>query len=219
MRTLVAAIGLVALAALCLARPQVARAECPYFVIPPATEAVRSAREVIVGTVVENVDGQLDDFRLRIDHVFRGQAQVGEVRRFSFLYPGWPPDRTDKGPVLTDQGEPFMPCEPIPGWKGNVIALALDALAPDGSTRYNAASWISGDLPVNWDLPRTTLAEVKRLAAMPATDTVAEPDPVSAVPADSRFGSLLLASGLGIGAMLAWRRTRAAQSLSGSRAR
>jgi hypothetical protein len=149
-----------------------ARAECPYFVIPPAPEAARSAREVVVGTVVENVGGQLYDFRLRIDHVLRGPAKVGDIRRFEFLYPGWPFARDGDGKVvLTDQGKPFAPCEAIPGWKGNVIALSLDALASDGETRYSAASWVSGDLPVNRDLPQTTLAEMERMAAMPQTDT------------------------------------------------
>lgn len=140
------------------------RAECPYSVVPPATDAARFAREVIVGTVVENVGGQLYDFRLRIDHVLRGSAEVGEIRRFEFLYPGWP---------LADVGDgtKMAPCEPIPGWNGNVIALSLDALAPDGKTRYNAASWISGDLPINHDLPRTTLAEMTSIAAMPQTDS------------------------------------------------
>jgi hypothetical protein len=147
------------------------RAECPYFVIPPAPEAARSAREVIVGTVVENVGDQLYDFRLRIDHVLRGPAKVGDIRRFTSLYPGWPFARDGNGKViLTDEGKPFAPCEPIP-WKGDVIALSLDAVAPNGKTRYNAASWISGDLPINRDLPRTTLAEMRRLAEMPQTDT------------------------------------------------
>jgi hypothetical protein len=125
---------------------------------------------VIVGTVVENVGGQLYDFRLRIDHVLRGSAKVGEVRRFEFLYPGWP---------LADVGDgtKMAPCEPIPCWNGNVIALSLDALAPDGKTRYNAASWISGDLPINHDLPRTTLAEMTSIAAMPQTDSAPSPTP------------------------------------------
>jgi hypothetical protein len=200
--------GLAALATLLLASPQVARAECPYFVIPPATDAVRSAREVIVGTVIENVGGQLFDFRLRIDHVLRGGAHVGEVRRFTFLYPGWPPARTDKGVILNGDGTPFMPCEPIPGSKGNVMVLALGALAPDGRTRYNGASWIAGRLPVNQDLPRTTLAEIKRLAAMPDTATAAEIEQLAAQPPGDRRPPLALGSALGLGAIVAWRRAR-----------
>ena len=150
-----------------LATPQAVRAECPYVVIPPATEAARTARQIIVGTVVENVNESVGDFRLRIHHVLRGPARVGDVRRFKAVFPGWPPSDFP----LPD-GRPFMPCEPIPGWKGNVIAFLLDALAPDGETRYNAASWINGRVPLNWEMPRTTLAEMRRLAALPPTDTV-----------------------------------------------
>jgi hypothetical protein len=155
------AFAVVALVA--LARPGLVQAECPYYPIPPATDAARSAREVIVGTVVENVDGQLYDFRLRIDHVLRGPAQVGVVRRFTFLFPGWP--------VVKSGGKLVPPCEPIPGWEGNVIAFSLNALASDGKTRYNAASWISGRLPIYRDVPRTTLARIREIAALPPTDT------------------------------------------------
>lgn len=139
-----------------------ARAECPYFVVPPATDAARSAREIVVGTVVENVGDQLYDFRLRIDRVLRGPATAGDVRRFDSLYPGWP--------LVEAGGTLIGPCEAIPGWRGNVIVLALDALAPDGKTRYNAASWISGVPLHRDDVPRTTLAEMEALAGMPRTD-------------------------------------------------
>ena len=159
-----------------LAGPAPASAECPYFPIPPATEAARSAREVIVGTVIENVGGDIFDFRVRIDHVLRGPASVGDVRRFEALYPGWPLTETSDGTLIA-------PCEPIPGSTGNVIAFALDALAPDGTTRYSAASWIAGDLTINRDVPRTTLAEMQRLAALPATDTT---DAVATVAAMDR---------------------------------
>ena len=157
----------------------VARAECPYFVIPPATDAAGSAREVVVGRVIENVGDQLFDFRLQIDHVLRGPANVGDVRRFDSLYPGWPL-------LELGDGTKIAPCEPIPGWEGNVIALSLDALAPDGMTRYNAASWISGDLPINRDLPRTTLPEMVRLSEMPPTDLA-----LSRAPVESRGPSLV----------------------------
>lgn len=169
--TLLACLGTVGLAG-------PARAECPYIVIPPATVAARSAREVIVGTVVENVGDQLYDFRLRIDHVLRGPAKVGDVRRFEFLYPGWPFDEANGKPIITDLGVPFAPCEPIPGWKGNVIALSLGALGTDGKTRYNAASWISGRLPIYEEVPRTTLLQMSHLAGLPQTDTARSPTPV-----------------------------------------
>ena len=184
--------GLAILAALVVAgagvalAPGTARAECPWFAIPPATEAVRSAREVIVGTVVENLDGSAFTFRLRVDHVLRGSARIGETRLIDQLYPGWPFAGVD------DQGRPWPPCEPIPGWKGNVIALALEALAPDGKTRYNAASWIEGRLPFNREVPRTTLGEMRQLAGLPSTDTAP-----STVPRDQRFSPApLIAIGL-----------------------
>jgi hypothetical protein len=162
-----------------------ARAECSHFVIPPATEAAPSAREVIVGTVIENVGGQLYDFRLRVDHVLRGPARVGDVRRFEFLFPGWP---------LADYGGTMAPpCEAIPGSKGNVMALSLDALAPDGKTRYNGASWILGSPHFSDDAPRTTLAEMLRLTGMPATDTV--PSTSSAHPGNAS-AALALVAGL-----------------------
>lgn len=206
--------GVTMWAALSLGSPGSARAECPYFPIPPATGAAGSARELIVGTVVANIDGQMNDFRLRVDLVLRGSARPGEMRHFNLLYPGWPPSTNPDGTVvLDDQGHPFMPCAPIPAWKGDVIVLALGALAPDGKTRYNAASWLSGDVPNYPDLPRSTLAEIKRLAAAPDTATLAASGQPSPGPGPGEIPLLLLASGLGIGAAVVWR--RAAESAMG----
>lgn len=162
---IVAAFGVFALVG--LARPIPVRAECPWFPVPPATDAARSAREVIVGTVIENIRDSPEDFRLRVDHVLRGSAQPGEVRRIKALYPGWPFARAEGGKL-------WPPCAPIPGWKGDVIAFSFDAVAPDGKTRYNAASWIRGYIPPyrRDDLSRTTLAEIRALSALPPTDTV-----------------------------------------------
>lgn len=182
----VVAIGLAVVGTFGLAEP--ARAECPYFPVPPATDAARSAREVIVGTVVENVGDQLYDFRLRVDHVLRGPAQVGDVRRFDFLFPNWPITEAS-------EGEAIAPCEAIPGWTGNVIALSLDAVAPDGRTRYHGASWIDGTPLHRDDVPRTTLAEIEAIAGMPPTDTA--PDVESARRARSGDGPpLALVGGL-----------------------
>lgn len=199
--------GLAATVALLLWGAGAARAECPYFVIPPATGAAGSARELLVGTVVENVGGQVADFRLRVDLVLRGSARAGEVRLVSQLYPGWPPGfNADGTVVLDDQGRPSMPCAPIRAWRGNVIALALGALAPDGRTRYNAASWISGDVPFETGLPRTTLAEIRRLAGVPDTAALARPDGARGGHGVDPLPPILLAAGLGIGAAIGWRR-------------
>lgn len=199
--------GLTAAAALLLCCVGAARAECPYFVIPPATQAAGSARDLLVGTVVDNPGGQVDDFTLRVDLVLRGTARVGEARPFSMLYPGWPPLTNADGTVSLDpQGRPFMPCAPIRAWKGDVIVLALNALAPDGRTRYNAASWISGGVPFETDLPRTTLGEIKRLAGIPDTATLAQPDRGPDGPGVDLLSPLLLGAGLGFGAVVGWRR-------------
>src|SRR5690349_19433451 len=129
-----------ALTLLAFASPASVHAECTYNVVPPATEAARAAREIIVGRVIENVDDYIYDFRIRIIHVLRGPSKVGDVRRFKAVYPGWPPSQYP----IPGTKKHYRPCSPIPGPKGDVIAFALDALAPDGETRYNAASWISG---------------------------------------------------------------------------
>lgn len=144
-----------------------AKAECPY--IPPyptVTEAARSAREIIVGTVIENVGGQTGDFRLRIDHVLRGSSTVGGIRRIKFLFPNWPQDTFDDGQTIAS-------CNMIAASTGDVIAMAFRALAPNGKTRYTAISWISGG-PENGDeFETTTLAKLQSLADLPQTDSAA----------------------------------------------
>jgi hypothetical protein len=146
-----------------------ALAECPYLPpYPAATEAAPSAQEIIVGTVIENVNGQYADFRLRIDHVIRGPARIGEVRRITSLFPGWPLARTTDGTVIA-------PCQPIYASAGDVVALALGAVAPDGRTRYNAVSWISGTAVLRQpgEFEVTTIARLKAAAQLPSTDTTA----------------------------------------------
>lgn len=108
--------------------------------------------------------------------------------------------------VLDDQGRPFMPCAPIPAWKGNVIVLALDALAPDHKTRYNAASWLSGDVPYQTSLPRTTLAEIERLAGVPDTATLVAPNEPTRSTGLDESRLLLLFAAIGAGALAGWRR-------------
>jgi hypothetical protein len=160
-----AAVALASSGAVSVSTP--ASAECPY--IPPypaVTEAAKSAREIIVGTVLENIGGQIYDFRLRVDHVLRGSSAPGEIRGIKFLYPKWPLDRATDGRLIA-------PCEAIAASPGNVIALAFDALAPDGKTRYNAVSWLSGtpefrSEPGQYEV--TTLSVLVALASLPATD-------------------------------------------------
>ena len=145
-----------------------ARAECTYVPpYPPVTEAARSAREIIVGTVIENVGGQAADFRLRIDHVLRGSSTVGDIRRITYLYPNWPQDTFADGQTIAS-------CTEIAASTGDVIAMAFRALAPDGKTRYTAISWISGKPAFNYDYERTTLVKLQALADLPQTDTAPE---------------------------------------------
>ena len=196
-----------ALAVALLGHPVAVLAECTYFPIPPATDAAASARELFVATVVENVGDQMTHYRVRIDMVLRGDAQPGDMQEFDALYPGWPPALNEDGSVATDEdGSPYLPCAPIPAWKGNVVVFALDALAPDGKTRYNAASWISGSLPFAVDTPRTTLGEIRRLAGVP--DTASSPPPRVGGAGGGWDPALpLLAGGAGlIGLVAGWQR-------------
>ena len=176
--------GALALAGAMLASEPV-RAECPYLPPdPPVTKAIPSARTILVGTVLEQAPGKHVAIRLRIDHVLRGRGEVGAIREFETLYANWPLAHLDDGTILA-------PCESMSAQAGDVIALALGALAPDGRTRYNALSWIIGRPPYyreTWET--TTLAELKRLADLPRTDTA--PDGSRVEPASRTAWFLLI---------------------------
>lgn len=212
-RRLTVTLGSVVLAAIgTFSTSSPAKAECPY--IPPyptVTEAARSAREIIVGTVIENVGGQFYDFRFRIDHVLRGPAHIGDIRRVMSLYPKWPLDTTADGRTIA-------PCDAIAATTGNVIALAYDALAPDGKTKYNAISWISGGPPFRDSFETTTLAKLRALADLPQTDSstesvgVMENAPSQAV---DQF-VVVVVTGVGAGlAILLWLKSRQPRVVSG----
>jgi hypothetical protein len=140
--------------------PAPARAECPN--IPPwpaLTEFGRSAREIVVGTVVGGGGSTFLEFR--VDRVLRGDGKVGEVRKLENLLPNWPPGSCTY--LLTDEGE--------------VIALGFDALAPDRRTRLNAAAWLKGSpdhYHIGGHAEVATLAEIEAVAAMPPTSTAPE---------------------------------------------
>ena len=152
-----------------------ALAECPYApTFPGALRAAPTAKELIVGTVTETVDGA-PAFRLRIDHVLRGDARVGDVREVRGLLAGWPIDHYANGSTSTN-------CTELMAGTGEVIAIAYDALAPDGKTRYNAAAWLSPKAAWMESVQHATLAELRAAAAgLPATDVPASagtPGPV-----------------------------------------
>ena len=173
-----------------------AKAECIYVPpYPPVTEAARSAREIIVGTVMENIGGQSADFRLRIDHVLRGSATVGDARRITFLYPNWPQDTTADGQTIAS-------CTEIAASRGDVIAMAFRALAPDGKTRYTAISWISGTPAFNYDFETTTLAKLRALADLPQTYTAAESVSVTKHAPTGGVDQIVVAAMIGVGAAL-----------------
>ena len=182
-----------------------AKAECPY--IPPyptATEAARSAREIIVGTVIENVGGQTADFRLRIDHVLRGSSTVGDIRRITYLYPNWPQDTFANGQTIAS-------CTVIAASTGSVIAMAFRALAPDGKTRYTGISWISGSPTFEYDFETITLARLQALADLPQTDTAPESIGVTKeAPPSSADGLAMVVLGVGA-ALLIMARLRSRQ--------
>jgi len=169
MRHVLAGFGAIALAtATVLSVASTARAECSYLPdYPPITAAMRSATEIIVGEVVERLDDSPGDFRLRINHVLRGGARVGDVRHIEYLYPKWPTITPSDGAVLES-------CTYLAARKGDLIAIAFGALANDGRTRYNAAGWLKG-VPRYWGgnvyAERTTLAKLEALAALPQSDS------------------------------------------------
>ena len=190
-------------------------AECTY--IPPwpaVTDAIRSARAVIVGTVVTDFDatdlglapGASRHQALRVTEVVRGDYKVGELVDIEYLDPNWPwSGSPDTAPIPSCNGGPGRP--------GDVIALALDAVQPaqrlaDGSfswwqprTPYNAVGVVEVGPQGLKEREAVTLAEVRRLAALPQTDTLAE------APRGGTTSPAILALLAGsIGAALAWRR-------------
>jgi len=190
-------------------------AECTY--IPPwpaVTDAIRSARSVIIGTVVTDFNvtdlgltqGTSRHLALRVTEVVRGDYKVGELVDIEYLDPNWPwSGSPDTAPIPSCNGGPGRP--------GDVIALALDAVQPaqrlaDGSfswwqprTPYNAVGVVEVGPQGLKEREAVTLAEVRRLAALPQTDTLAE------APRGGTTSPAILALLAGsIGAALAWRR-------------
>ena len=190
-------------------------AECTY--IPPwpaVTDAIRSARSVIIGTVVTDFNvtdlgltqGTSRHLALRVTEVVRGDYKVGELVDIEYLDPNWPwrgsPDTA-----------PIPSCNGGPGRPGDVIALALDAVQPAQRLTDGSFSWWQPRTPYNAvgvaevgpqglkEREAVTLAEVRRLAALPQTDTLAE------APRGGAASPVILAflAGL-IGAAFAWRR-------------
>lgn len=162
------AVALLALAA----AAQPVMAECPYVPdYPPVVPAIRTARNVIVGAVLDNPGGQIHDFHLRVDRVLRGPSHVGDIVRITSLFPEWPTEALDGGGTIA-------PCVPIRASPGNVIVLVRDALAPDRRTPYNTVAWISGTPPFpdmnGYEV--VSMNDVTAAAELPPTDAAPAPE-------------------------------------------
>jgi len=209
--------SLVAVLALTLTASPVA-AECSF--VPPwpkATEAIRSAKAVIVGEVVTDFDvaglslaeGEPRSIALLVTEVMRGDYEVGGLVDIELLAPNWP---------WTGQAasETYPSCSQGPGRPGDVIVLALGAVQPPQRVTASGFSWwqprtefnavgvvVAGPLGLR-RREAVTLSEVRRLTALPQTDTSSEQ-------LRSGPGALLLVAFIAglIGGALAWRRTGA----------
>jgi hypothetical protein len=195
------------------------RAECPY--LPPwpdITDAIPTARKIIVGEVVTNfelADLHLGpnqgprEYALRVTEVLRGDARSGDLVDMQYLQPNWPQIR------FSNSGAPLASCTYLRAEPGEVIALAYDALHPGGRmqnlqykwvqppTRYNAVGVIrgpGGNAGTSDYRQPVTLRRLRALAALPQTDTA---DPASSSPSGSGTSPLLVAAlfvlGLGLG--------------------
>jgi hypothetical protein len=162
-------------------------AECPY--LPPwprITTAIPSAREIVVGQVVTDFTlADLDlkpetddrDYALRVTHVLRGNAHVGDLLDVQYMLPNWPQTRFRSG---SEEGT-ISSCTHLPAAPGEVIALAFDALHPGGPMRSGDLRWVQPPTRYNavgvieakssrWEREHVTLSQLRALAAMPPTD-------------------------------------------------
>jgi hypothetical protein len=158
-------------------------AECPY--IPPwpkITPAITSAREIVVGRVVTDFDrAELHlspnqgprDYALRVTHVLRGGAHVGDLLDVQYLLPNWPQIKFSGGVIAS--------CTYLPAAPNEVIALAFDAMQPGGPMRNGDFQWVQPRTRFNAvgvieasssrERERVTLRQLQALAALPQTDT------------------------------------------------
>lgn len=159
------AIGMVAvIAALFVCAAPVA-AECTRLDRWPSfRDALRSARTIVVGEVIDGEpENWLDTFTFRVDEVLRGTApQVMQIHQLR-------------------SGLPLTIC-PSDSFayvmNGDHLALALGALAPNGKTRIDAIAYVQGS-PDSFLMPgveRIPVAEVRELAGLPSTDALADDD-------------------------------------------
>ena len=130
---------------------------------PSFTEAAPSATRIVIGEVVESFSDDSADnavhFRVRVDEVLRGSSRSSlELRDVR-------------------SGVPLKICPDsiLRVRVGDVLAFAFDARVSNSPEPVLAVAWIRGR-PHEFLLPgaeRLTLAQVRALAGLPATDTVA----------------------------------------------
>ncbi len=198
-------------------------AECPF--IPPfprAEPAIRSAEEVIIG---ELVGASAADFYLgpnqgprrmgiRVTEVLRGPKALGDLVDVQYLQPNWPWITYPGG-----NGKAFPSCTYLlmEADVGDTIALALGAVQPRQRIEVQGVSWMQ---------PRTTynamsrirspanLAEIRRIAGLPETDSAPKVTATSAARVDL---PLLVAFVVGVmgGAVALWRTGRRERSETG----
>jgi hypothetical protein len=150
---------------------------------------VASAREIVVGDIVDNVDpadlklGDGDTEALRVTAVIRGNYyQVGDLIGTQNLLPNWP------WRMAGDASGAYPSCSYLQALPGEQIAIAFDARMPGQQlrdsenatwyqppTRYNAMGVLTALEPSDgWGEEReqVTLAQLRSLAALPQTDVV-----------------------------------------------
>jgi hypothetical protein len=188
------------------------------------TTAIPTAREIVVGDIVTSfhqadlhlgADQGARDYALRVTHVLRGGAKPGDLMDVQYLLPNWPQTRFSGG------NGPAASCTYLRATPGEVIALAFDALQPGGRMREGGLEWIqpptrysavgviigtSSTASDTWQQREiVTLQELRDLASLPPTDTMAPvlanpPQPVSVAAA------ILVAAAV-MGFWCGWRRS------------
>ena len=194
-------------------------AECTYVPDwPKASEAIPSARAVIIGEPVTDFDraeldlaqGETRGIALRVTDVVRGDYEVGDLVDIQYMEPNWPWG-----------GDPLYGTWPscsagVKARPGEVIVLALGAVQPRQILRTGGFSWVQPRTVYNamglvdfgqrhYTARRefVTMQEIRRLAALPPTDMV--PSTPRTPPRRPTVPILVFLAGF-VGGVFAWRR-------------
>lgn len=186
----VLALAALAAAAAGVARPAPAAAECTFVPPwPPITEAVPSAREIVVGDIVtdfdpsqlKTLDGAPRSKALRVTEEIRGDRKAGELVDIQYLLPNWPWNKSSSNTAA------YPSCSYLQALPGERIAIAFGAIHPAGQVTSGNVTWtqprtvysamgvvIATPSTRDWGLERerVTVAQLRALAELPRTDTV-----------------------------------------------